>query len=597
MVLNNTPKRSTRSPGPFTRQQQPSFSLDAVVRKDPKTLGPSSRLTEAWVREQQDNYPATIVKLAEPSEFNIRQNHYQRIDKLKELTHHVDSLRDPAAPHHQQQIWSSSPVNVNGHGREQQANPAAKPTGGGHRASRHAADKRPKLSTNVPVEIFQQQQQQQLTPESPVGWSGMKEFLMTELRREMGLPQHRPHHQDHVDEKSVNLACPLFIRNPAAFTHVRNSCTDGNIKGGIGKLIEHIKRVHLRSDKQCHNCGARYGSKPAESKSSHARSCTKIWSPHEPPLLTEEQHRVLESLSVRASGQSLDYKYRHKLLMKLFPGQEEWAKRVEIYHDSYMPCLLPAQLMFEAMEKAVDRWERGYAAHMYDSDGSDADSDRSRDYRGVSGSSAGASPSTDASSAYPSASSGGYSRALGAGAGVGYGATTYQLSDYADASWEGMEEDMSVATGTTTLVPGATTTTRSSGSRHHKSATADVDFAAAQMQQDYQTYSHAGTVDDFDELGSASYVDHLEPVFDVVSTVPSDYHSYTMDVEQMLPGDYLVDQGHYAKDTINPKDMHNTLIGLGSAAVPRYLMSDEDETGIVLQDTQEYLQGGRRLHR
>lgn len=100
------------------------------------------------------------------------------------------------------------------------------------------------------------------------------------------------------------------------------------------RISEHIKRVHLRSDKQCHNCGARYGSKPAESKSSHARSCTKIWSPHEPPLLTEEQHRVLESLSVRASGQSLDYKYRHKLLMKLFPGQEEWAKRVEICTSS-----------------------------------------------------------------------------------------------------------------------------------------------------------------------------------------------------------------------------------------------------------------------
>lgn len=262
-----------------------------------------------------------------------------------------------------------------------------------------------------------------------------------------------------------------------------------------------------------------------------------------------------------------------------------------------MPCLLPAQLMFEAMEKAVDRWERGYAAHMYDSDGSDADSDRSRDYRGVSGSSAGASPSTDASSAYPSTSSGGYSRALGAGAGVGYGATTYQLSDYADASWEGMEEDMSVATGTTALASGAGAATTTRSSRHRKSVAADVDYGvAAQMQQDYQTYSHSGTMDDFDELASASYVDHLEPVFDVVSTVPSDYHSYTMDVEQMMPGDYMVDQGHYAKDTINPKDMHNTLIGLGSAAVPRYLMNDEDETGIVLQDTQEYL-GGRRLHR
>lgn len=96
------------------------------------------------------------------------------------------------------------------------------------------------------------------------------------------------------------------------------------------QFSEHIKRVHLRSDKQCHNCGYRFGSKPAESKSSHSRGCTKTWSPHEPPLLSEDQQRVLDGLSVRASGQSLDYKYRHKLLMKLYPGQEEWAKKVEI---------------------------------------------------------------------------------------------------------------------------------------------------------------------------------------------------------------------------------------------------------------------------
>lgn len=92
--------------------------------------------------------------------------------------------------------------------------------------------KRPKLSTNVPVDVIQQP-----TPQSPMGWSSMKDFLMTELRREMGLPLHRHQSKDNVDEKGVNLACPLFIKNPAAFTHVRNSCTDGNIKGGIGKLM------------------------------------------------------------------------------------------------------------------------------------------------------------------------------------------------------------------------------------------------------------------------------------------------------------------------------------------------------------------------
>ncbi|KAF6809678.1 hypothetical protein CSOJ01_06733 [Colletotrichum sojae] len=90
-------------------------------------------------------------------------------------------------------------------------------------------------------------------------------------------------------------------------------------------------------------------------------------------------------------------------------------------------------------------------------------------------------------------------------------------------------------------------------------------------QQDYQTYSYAGTADDFDELESLSYVNHLEPVFDVVSTVPSEYYSYTMNVEQTQPQDYLVKEGHHTKSSINPKGIHKTPIGLGSAVVPAYL--------------------------
>ncbi|TQN63740.1 hypothetical protein CSHISOI_11670 [Colletotrichum shisoi] len=448
--------------------------------------------------------------------------------------------------------------------------------------------KRPKLATNVPVQVTKQP-----TPQSPAGWSSMKDFLMTELRREMGLPLHRPQCQDNVDEKGVNLACPLFIRDPASFTHVRNSCTDGNIKGGIGKLIEHIKRVHLRTDKQCHNCGVRFSSKPAESKSSHSRNCTKIWSPHEPPLLSEAQHRVLDALSVRASGQSLDYKYRHKLLMKLYPGQEEWAKKVEIYHDAYSPCLLPAQLMFDAMERAVDRWERGYTTH-YDSDGSDADSDKSREYRRLSRSSPSAS-STDASSAYPPASSGGYSRNLGAGGGY-TSQHTYQTSDYQDQSW-GMD-NMSLTTDSTQHAGPDPTMRKVRGA---SSRPVDGDYAGMQLPADYQSYAHSGTLDDFDDLASSSYIDSFEPVFDVVSTVPSDYHSYTLDADQAFPMDYPA-QGHYAKDTINPKDIHNTLIGMGPpAAMPRYLVENEEDSGIVLHDTQEYLgfagQQTRRTHR
>ncbi|KAJ0161781.1 hypothetical protein CTA2_5610 [Colletotrichum tanaceti] len=488
------------------------------------------------------------------------------------------------------------------------------------KASQVLEVKRPKLATDVPVQVTQQP-----TPQSPTGWSSMKDFLMTELRREMGLPLHRPQCQDNVDEKSVNLACPLFIRDPASFTHVRNSCTDGNIKGGIGKLIEHIKRVHLRTDKQCHNCGARFSSKPAESKSSHSRSCSKIWSPHEPPLLSEAQHRVLDALSVRASGQSLDYKYRYKLLMKLYPGQEEWAKKVEIYHDAYSPCLLPAQLMFDAMERAVDRWERGYNTH-YDSDGSDADSDKSREYRRLSRSSPSASSSTDASSAYPPTSSGGYSRTLGTGGGGYTSQHAYQTSDYQDQSW-GMDNMSLTTTATATTdstqhaAPAdlAMRKVRGGAGGRPPAAAVDGDYAGIMQHHhhlpaDYQGYAHSGTLDDFDDLASSSYMDPFEPVFDVVSTVPSDYHSYTLDADHAFSVDYPATQGggggcgggiggHYAKDTINPKDIHNTLVGMGPpAAMPRYLVvENEEDSAIVLHDTQEYLgfagQQTRRTHR
>ncbi|KAK1974264.1 hypothetical protein LZ30DRAFT_417922 [Colletotrichum cereale] len=242
--------------------------------------------------------------------------------------------------------------------------------------------------------------------------------------------------------------------------------------------------------------------------------------------------------------------------------------------------------MFDAMEKAVDRWERGYNTH-YDSDGSDADSDKSREYRRFSGSSPSASSSTDASSAYPSASSGGYSRTIGNG--NGYSSQhAYQQSVYQEQNW-GMD-NMSLATGSTQHASTVTAGLTSHGSRKTRASSrpVDSDYTDMQLQPDYQNYVHSGAVDDFDELASSSYIDSFEPVFDVVSTVPSDYHSYTLDADQGFPIDYPA-QGHYSKDTINPKDIHNTLIGMGSATMPRYLLENEEDAGIVLHDTQEYL--------
>lgn len=68
-------------------------------------------------------------------------------------------------------------------------------------------------------------------------------------------------------------------------------------------------------------------------------------------------------------------------------------------------------------------------------------------------------------------------------------------------------------------------------------------------------------MDDFDD-GSTSDINHFKPVFEVVSTVPSDYYSHTMNPEQTLPRDYLDNKRHYTKGTINQKDIHNTSISI-----------------------------------
>ncbi|WQF84458.1 hypothetical protein CDEST_09472 [Colletotrichum destructivum] len=83
MVLDNTPKsRSTRSQGHYTRQQQPSFSLGSVVNGDPKYIGPSNRLTEAWVKEQQATFPANLIKLK--TEAKVTEHRIQHIYQIGE---------------------------------------------------------------------------------------------------------------------------------------------------------------------------------------------------------------------------------------------------------------------------------------------------------------------------------------------------------------------------------------------------------------------------------------------------------------------------------------------------------------------------------
>ncbi|KAF6839307.1 hypothetical protein CMUS01_04293 [Colletotrichum musicola] len=60
----------------------------------------------------------------------------------------------------------------------------------------------------------------------------------------------------------------------------------------------------------------------------------------------------------------------------------------------------------------------------------------------------------------------------------------------------------------------------------------DFSGVAVSLRQDGKRLeTQAEPADGFEGLVSASNVNHLESVFDAVSTVPSDYHSYTMNSE------------------------------------------------------------------
>ncbi|KAI1097474.1 hypothetical protein F4804DRAFT_170993 [Jackrogersella minutella] len=81
------------------------------------------------------------------------------------------------------------------------------------------------------------------------------------------------------DEKNKDcLACPFWKHNPTRYLLVKNSCTEGVGFRDIGKLMEHIRRVHCLWN-GCENCGKRFNQcrieAAREEKRKHMANCSK----------------------------------------------------------------------------------------------------------------------------------------------------------------------------------------------------------------------------------------------------------------------------------------------------------------------------------
>ncbi|OTA67781.1 hypothetical protein K449DRAFT_419519 [Hypoxylon sp. EC38] len=83
----------------------------------------------------------------------------------------------------------------------------------------------------------------------------------------------------HDEEHKDYLACPFWKHNPNRYIHVKSSCTEGLGFKDIGKLTEHIKRVHCLWN-GCERCRKRFNScrmeDVDEEKRKHMANCTKL---------------------------------------------------------------------------------------------------------------------------------------------------------------------------------------------------------------------------------------------------------------------------------------------------------------------------------
>ncbi|OTA98429.1 hypothetical protein M426DRAFT_17435 [Hypoxylon sp. CI-4A] len=80
----------------------------------------------------------------------------------------------------------------------------------------------------------------------------------------------------HDEEHKDYLACPFWKHNPTRYLHVKSSCTGGVGFKDIGKLTEHIRRVHCLWN-GCEKCRRRFNNRNkgtvGEEKRNHMKTC------------------------------------------------------------------------------------------------------------------------------------------------------------------------------------------------------------------------------------------------------------------------------------------------------------------------------------
>ncbi|KAI0009555.1 hypothetical protein F4779DRAFT_581561 [Xylariaceae sp. FL0662B] len=99
------------------------------------------------------------------------------------------------------------------------------------------------------------------------------------------------------------LACPCWKHNPLRYRHVHKACTQGVGFKDIGKLMEHIRRVHSLSF-GCENCRLRFNKCTIENidkeKENHMAKCKgprKELTDAEPEWLSKEQDTAFRQLN------------------------------------------------------------------------------------------------------------------------------------------------------------------------------------------------------------------------------------------------------------------------------------------------------------
>ncbi|KAI1444610.1 hypothetical protein F5Y02DRAFT_418836 [Annulohypoxylon stygium] len=148
---------------------------------------------------------------------------------------------------------------------------------------------------------------------SPTLGQGGAVVLLNEV---IDLFDEEAHDVTHIEEHKDNLACPFWKHNPSRYLHVTNACTNNSGFKDIGKLTEHIKRVHCLWN-GCEKCGKRFNQFKQEQvpdeKQKHMLKCAsmdKCWRNSGPEWMTGAQDEAYGRLNFQKDKGNPDQCYK-----------------------------------------------------------------------------------------------------------------------------------------------------------------------------------------------------------------------------------------------------------------------------------------------